>query len=58
MAPTKQPKDDVQKKLRKHLTLKEKLEIIEMKGNGYSFAKIAREKKLSESSIRTIYEQR
>ena len=25
MAPTKQPKDDVQKKLRKHLTLKEKL---------------------------------
>ena len=44
------------KKQRKQLTIVEKLQIIEMKEvKGYGFAKIAREKKLHEASVRTIY---
>ena len=46
------------KKQRNHLTIQEKLEIIELRNNGASFAKIAREKSMNESSIRTIYEKR
>ena len=43
MAPAKKPKDE--KLQSKHLTLKEKLEIIEMKdGKGHGFTKIACEK--------------
>ena len=43
------------KKQRNHLTIQEKLEIIELRNNGASFAKIAREKGMNESSVRTIY---
>ena len=47
------------KKQRKQLTIVEKLQIIEMKEvKGYGFAKIAREKKLHEASVRTIYRNR
>ena len=46
------------KKQRNHLTIQEKLEIIELRNNGASFAKIARDKGMNESSIRTIYEKR
>lgn len=63
MAPTsnKQPKSGVgkEKKERKHLTLAEKLEIIDMKDKqGYTYAKIANEKKMNEASVRTIYKNR
>ena len=43
------------KQQRHHLTIQEKLEIIELRNNGASFAKIAREKGMNESSVRTIY---
>ena len=56
MAPTKP--SESQKKQRKHLSWKEKLEIIELKEKGYGNTKIAREKNVPESSVRTIYENR
>ena len=57
--PPKGKKDSAKKKERKHLTLREKLEIIEMKDvKKYSFAKIAHDKKMNESSVRTIYAKR
>ena len=43
---------------RKHLTLQEKLEIIELREKGSTFAKISKDKKMNESSIRTIYQNR
>ena len=59
--PKKQQKDgaDTKKNQRKHLTLAEKLEIIEKKEKqGLSFAKIGKEKNLNEASVRTIWKNR
>ena len=52
MAPTFK-KGEVSKKQqqRKHLTLQEKLQIIELREKGSTFAKIAKDKKMNESSI-------
>ena len=39
----------------KTLTISQKLEIIEMRENGASWVKIAQEKKINESTVRSIY---
>ena len=48
----------VKKKQRKHLTIQEKLQIIELKENGSTFAKIEKDKKMNESTVRTIYKEK
>ena len=46
---------NTQKFTRNKLTLKEKLEIIKLRDNGVSSVKIARDRNIAESSVRTIY---
>ena len=49
------PKKKQKREKYKTCSLNEKLQIIEMKDNGASWAKIAREKGLNPSTIRSIY---
>ena len=58
MSPTNKRKDAKKpdksdKKSRNCLPLDQRLEIVRLRENGLSFAKIARDKKMNESSIRT-----
>ena len=53
----KKPKD-VAKKQRTFLQLDQRLEIVRLRENGLSFDKIARDKKINESSIRTIWKNK
>ena len=55
---TKAAKKDVKKKQRNHLTIQEKLQIIELREKGSTFAKIAKVKKMNESTVRGIYKDR
>ena len=55
---TKSPKKTKNKekaKSRRLWTLNEKLEIIDMRDNGASWTKIAQEKNMAESTVRSIY---
>ena len=54
----KAPKKANRPKNNKWQTLEDKLEIITMKENGASFAKIARDKNLNESTIRYIFSKK
>ena len=46
------------KRTRNKLTLEEKLEIIRLRDNGVSTAKICKDKNMAESSVRTLYSRR
>ena len=63
MSPTNKKKgakkpDKSDKKSRNCLPLDQRLEIVRLRENGLSFAKIARDKKMNESSIRTIWKNK
>ena len=59
MAPSpKKKKDKANVKPRNWLTISQKLEIIRMKEVGSSFAKIASEKNIAESSVRAIFSRK
>ena len=63
MSPTYKKKDAKKpdkssKKSRNCLPLDQRLEIVRLRENGLSFAKIARDKKMNESSIRTIWKNK
>ena len=55
---TRTAKKEVKKKQRNHLTIQEKLQIIELREKGNTFAKIAKDKKMNESTVRGIYKDR
>ena len=60
MSPTNNKKraKKPEKKSRTCLPLDQRLEIVRLRENGLSFAKIARDKKMNESSIRTIWKNK
>ena len=60
MSPTNNKKvsKKPEKKSRTYLPFDQRLEIVRLRENGLSFAKIARDKKMNESSIRTIWKNK
>ena len=60
MSPTNNKKvaKKPEKKSRTYLPLDQRLEIVRLRENGLSFAKIACDKRMNESSIRTIWKNK